>query len=385
VGFSVPTHLSLVKQRDLEDDGPPPPPYPGQADQATPKTGERKALSDIPGRADEDTPNTSERRAPSGIPVGRWDLACSIDVKGGLLQLNSAGEPTWTPSDDTSDRAYQRDGFSIFQAPSLPSTVARVMVASPSYTWECDANSVIGELLMPRRNNVCLRSLGKHLVVFEQTVLSDDRDRPPPKPRDDPKGCLCLKIEMLSSTNIWSITGTDIYQVEGDGNDLVVQSPKYLRLWDMAKGKFRWEIFEGSGDIHRIHGFTEKYIVRTVGYWHLLERTTGRTHGDFRLPSYPAFCDLNKKYHFGAVVSTGGLFLYKPGRKALYIFRITDKQVECRMWESAEDIQCLLVLRGDLDNLELELIGQKPTWKTKSEETTPVFRNTWLKKWVMSM
>lgn len=87
----------------------------------------------------------------------------------------------------------------------------------------------------------------------------------------------------------------------------------------MGKEKFGWENQEVAGRIYRIHGFTEKYIVRRVGDWHLLEPKTGRTHGDFCRPYYQTFYDLIKKYHFGAVVSTRGLFLYKAGRKVLFI------------------------------------------------------------------
>ena len=80
-------------------------------------------------------------------------------------------------------------------------------------------------------------------------MIVDDRSRPPPKPHDDPKGCLKVDSQSapLSTTSIWSITGTDIYQVEGDGNHLVIKTPEYLGLWDMAKekkgkrGKLRWE------------------------------------------------------------------------------------------------------------------------------------------------
>lgn len=81
------------------------------------------------------------------------------------------------------------------------------------------------------------------------------------------------------------------------------------------------------------------------------------------------------------MVSTSGLFLYKPCRKALFIFRIGDTHVKFRMWESTEDIQGSLLLRGDLENLKLELPGQKPAW-TKSEETQPVFRKGWLTKMI---
>jgi hypothetical protein len=68
--------------------------------------------------------------------------------------------------------------------------------------------------------------------------------------------------------------------------DKDMKSPKYLRLWDMAKGKFRWEREDFGG---RILGFTEKYVVRGEGYLHLHERKNGNVHGKFQLPSYHAY------------------------------------------------------------------------------------------------
>lgn len=216
--------------------------------------------------------------------------------------------------------------------------------------------------------------LGERLLVFERTILTKDRDRPPPKPRGDAKGC--LKIESLSS-NIWTITGTDIYQVEGYENDVVIRSPEFLRLWDMTKQKFRWER-ERSGDGH-IWGFTKKYIIIKVGHCHLHERKSGYVYGNFCLPHFTAFIDFNEDNHFGPVVSTGGLFLYKPCRKAIFIFQIRDRGVDFSIWESTDEIRGTLVLRGNLENLELALIGQKPTW-TKYEETVPVCRNSFIYK-----
>ena len=149
-----------------------------------------------------------------------------------------------------------------------------------------------------------------------------------------------------------TITGTDIYQVEGYENDIVIRSPRFLRLWDLAKGKYRWER-EGAGG--QICGFTRKYILLKVGYFWLRERKTGHLYGEFRLPIYTAFTSLKEEHHFGPVMSARGLFLYKPGRKAIFIFQIDDEKVDARIWESTVDIQGRLLLRGGLDNLELEL------------------------------
>lgn len=127
------------------------------------------------------------------------------------MRLNAAGKLTWT-----------QEVLGLSQ----------IAVTNKACNWICNANTIAGQLLMSGRDSISLRSLGKHLVVFDRTVVTEDRNRPPPKPRDDPKGS--IKVES-QSYDIWSITGTDIYQVKGDGNDLVVDSPEYLRLWDMAE------------------------------------------------------------------------------------------------------------------------------------------------------
>ena len=52
---------------------------------------------------------------------------------------------------------------------------------------------------------------------------------------------------------------------------------------------------------------------------------------------------------------------YKPGEKALYIVHIGDRNAELQVWESEDEIRGSLVMRSNLKNLELELIGQKLT------------------------
>lgn len=332
--------ISQSTQQSVDADDPPPPPY-------------------------------SEICTVPCIPGGRWDLACNINVQGPFVQLNATGEPTWMQvacATTDGDRGYRRDDFAITQ--NLP----EIMVTNQTYSWTCDANTHAGQLLMSKRDTISLRNLGERLLVFERTVMTKNLDRPTPKPREDPKGC--LKIESQSS-NIWTITGTDIYQVEGYENDVVIRSPEYLRLWDMAKGRFRWER-KGSGG-GRIWGLSQKFIVIKVGKCWLHERKTGNVHGEFYLPHYSAFIDFNENHHFGPVVSTDGLFIYKPCRKAIFVFEICDREVEFRIWESTTNIQGSLVLRGDLNNLEVEIIGQKPTW-TKYEEKEPVYRNDFIKK-----
>lgn len=208
--------------------------------------------------------------------------------------------------------------------------------------------------------------------MFERTVVTQDRSRPRPPPRADPRGC--LKVEPLSS-GIWVVSGTDIYQVKVDEGDLVVLSPGYLRLWDMEKNQLRWE----RDCVGRIQGLTKEYVVMDGYWWKLRNRKNGHLYGDFMFPIFPAFADLDERNHFGPVVSTRGLFLYKPCQKALCIFRIGDKDVEFRFWESTDIIKGSLVLRGDLENLELELVGQKRTW-SEHKTTERIFKRNWFER-----
>jgi hypothetical protein len=112
---------------------------------------------------------------------------------------------------------------------------------------------------------------------------------------------------------------------------------------------------------------------------HLYERKSGNIYGNFDLVHHRAFIDFDENKHFGPMMTTGGLVLYKPCRKAIFIFRVQDQEVDVRIWESTDDIQGALVLRGNLDNLELEIIGQTPRW-TKYEEKRPIYRNGFIKK-----
>lgn len=307
------------------------------------------------------------------IPGGCWDLACNIGVEGPLLQLNRFNEPKWAQDvSAVGERLYRRDGFGVTL------WLSHIRVKHEAREWLCDGNSYAGQLLMSGRNTISLRQLGERLLIFERTIMTNDRDRPPPKPRDDFKGC--LKIERVGPDNwsdIWTITGTDIYQVEGYENDVVVRSPRFLRLWDMAKGRLRWER-EGSSS-GCIWGFSEKFIIVKVGYCHLYERRNGNVYGNFDLVHHQAFIDFNLDNHFGPVMTLGGLVFYKPCQKAIFIFQIRNNEVDVRIWESTDVIQGALLLRGNLENLELKILGQKHEWR-KYEEKVRIYKNGPIKK-----
>ncbi|KZL82370.1 hypothetical protein CI238_13090 [Colletotrichum incanum] len=322
-------------------------------------------------------PPYTAKTTPLNLPHGHWNLACNIDVQGGDLQLNAKGEPVWTQDIEAADGAYRRDGFSVRLG------LAQIEVANPAYSWMCDANTVAG-MLLSSNNKVSLRNVGERLFVFEQAVERKEiSDRPLPKLRDDSQGC--LKVES-GSGNVWAITGTDIYQIDGDKDDLAVLSPNFLRLWDIAKGKLRWERSTTGGKhilgARRIWGFTEEYVVRDVGYIHLYERKTGRDYGYFQFPSFPAFIDFNDDNHFGPVVSTNGLFLYKPCSKALFIFRISAREALVRIWESSDVIRGSILLRGGIEDLEVKLIGENPNW-IKYEDNETVYKNSLFKRFLL--
>ena len=303
------------------------------------------------------------------LPDGYWDLACNIGVKAPFLQLNYIQTPKWARDVSAfGDRLYRRDGFGITLCQS------QIMVEHEAGKWICDANTYAGQLLMSTRSTVSLRQLGECLLVFERTIMTNDQDRPSPRPSADLKGC--LKVES-QGFDVWTIKGTDIYQVEGYENDVVVRSPRFLRLWDMAKRKFRWETEGASSGC--IWGFSQKHIMIKVGRCHLHERKSGYLYGTFDLVHQRAFIDFNLDNHFGPVMTLSGLVVYKPCQKAIFIFQIANNEVDVRIWESTDVIQGQMLLRGNLDNLELEILGQTHRWR-KYEEKMRIYKNGPIKK-----
>ena len=198
-------------------------------------------------------PNTSKQE--STILGQPWHLACTIPSKDVFLCLQPNGKPIWQ---DTSNldtpTGYRRDGFDI------DLILSGFHVENHSYTWSCPQDSSAAQLPQSKSDYLSLRNFGKRLVIFERKVVIKDPALPPQQPREDKKGC--LKAESTSH-GVWCITGTDIYQVEGDDDDLVIQSPTYLRLWNIAKKNFRWEFIEPRE--HRF-GLCDKYVVVQGGH-----------------------------------------------------------------------------------------------------------------------
>ncbi|KAK2059321.1 hypothetical protein LY76DRAFT_645578 [Colletotrichum caudatum] len=302
------------------EESPPPPPY--RATETTAVIAETASRS-----------AAEETNAPPDLPTGSWDLVLNTD-KGPLLQLRGTDQTTVT---------YQ------------------------NVKWTCESSSTAGRLLSDPGRQVCVRRLRQHLVVFEQTKIHEGFYPPPPKPMNDQTGP--LKVETASS-GILTVTGAVIHQVEGDGDDIVIvtlhqaksgdpagSTTQNISLWDMKKGKWRWKVSrEGSS---RIWGFTEDFILIKVGEVHLRRRKDGKTHGSF---PFPSFIYINPDHHHGPITSENKLFLYKPCKKAVLVWQVQDKSVRFRIWESADDIQGPLALRGSLDDLELTPVGQQCAW-----------------------
>jgi hypothetical protein len=106
------------------------------------------------------------------------------------------------------------------------------------------------------------------LAVFEQTIVVEDPRRPSPAPREDEKGSL----QVESKCNVSRIIGTDIYRVAGDERNIVIQSPRFLRLWNIAKNKFLWQRFNRPGKALLL---TNDYVICEAGNWFLHERKNG--------------------------------------------------------------------------------------------------------------
>jgi hypothetical protein len=175
--------------------------------------------------------STSEKGASSGIPGAGWDLACSIHMENEYWHLDFEGKPICmkqhTPDVATSLDYYQQDGFNVYLTTQHP-----IKVTNQTYTWLCEQNTLAADLLRSKRVNLSLRPFGRHLVVFEKTVVLKDPYRPRAEPREDRKGSLTVE----SKSGILCIMGTDIYHVKGDEKDLAIQWPKYIRLWDLTGG-----------------------------------------------------------------------------------------------------------------------------------------------------
>lgn len=291
----------------------------------------------------------------------RWDLACNVPSKDRLLRslhLDADGKPTWQRAcyNIKDPTQYERDGFLVDKEGPI------IKVTNHSSTWYCPKDTNAGRLLHSNLNDLSIRDFGNQLVVFEHTMRVDDRSRPPPPVREDKKDL--VQMESLPC-NIWCPTGIDVHQVAGDGEELVLHSPKYLRLWNIGKEKLLWEKYSPTGEILCL---SKKYVLVEYGDIHLIERRNGDTHGTFRLPLYPGFISFDKQTWLDPLVSSGGLIFLKRSPKVVYIFSVGERKVTFHIRESSESLEGPLLLRGGLDNLELTTIGQGHDWRIHKVE-----------------
>ncbi|KAK1503866.1 uncharacterized protein CCOS01_16941 [Colletotrichum costaricense] len=86
--------------------------------------------------------------------------------------------------------------------------------------WTCSSSSTAGMLLSDPHRQVHLMRLAQDLVVYDQAnVNKEPGPRRPSMAREGQPGP--LKVEMGSS-GILTITGAAVYQVDGDGDDIVM-------------------------------------------------------------------------------------------------------------------------------------------------------------------
>ncbi|KAH8655551.1 hypothetical protein BX600DRAFT_69897 [Xylariales sp. PMI_506] len=283
------------------------------------------------------------------IPHGIWDLATTINEDRGFLHLCAEGQPTRQETLPTVITGrYLRDGFCVYSHRSP------IEVTNKAYTWMSYGGTAV-ELLRSNHDHLRLMSINNQLILFQQTIKTNHFS---PKPAEDKKGYLQVKSE---STNVWTITGTDIYQVVGYEHDLVRDD---VGVDFLCLGP--------------------KYVIVDGHFNRLIERQTGRIHGEFMMPLHKEFYTIDSKHHFGPVVSRQGLVLYKLSPKAFYVLDFNDKNiVRIRVWEPEDEIQGSLVLRGSLENLELELLDQEPTWMKHELENERIFKYGLIKNRVM--
>jgi hypothetical protein len=289
--------------------------------------------------------------APSGgdigdssqILSGLWDLACTIEPSGPVLYRDVEGKATWsydpamtpTPTFD-----QQQD----------------IKITNQGRSWLCPTNSRAGQALKSQFDKLSMRRVGEQLVIFELSTVPKPTDLFAPDPSDDGKGV--LEVEDVS-IGVWYISGARIFQIEGDEQAFVIQSSRYIRLYDLQRKTMLWEkcaplgsqLF-GQKQIFCLNG---SYVVAKYGKYHLLKRSNGDTYGKFDLP-HGQVESVHERDRFGPLVSSSGLVLYRPSAEILYIFCIEDKKVEYRIWESETRIQGSLVLRGNLETLQLRFV-----------------------------
>jgi hypothetical protein len=286
-----------------------------------------------------------------------------------VLYLNATGKAAW----DDGPTSPTIHGLELDQPQDIT-------ITNQGRSWLCPVISNAGQALKSQSEGLTLRRFGEQLVIFELSTIPKATSLFSLEGSDDKEGA--LRVEQVS-TGVWHISGARIFEVEADEQDLVIQSPQYLRLYDMKRKAMRWEketpMTSKLFDMNRIFCLSGSYVVVKHGEYHLLKRSNGSTRGKFDLPE-GSVQSLHQEDRFGPLMSSSGLVLYKPCANILYILRISSDKVEYHILGSETKIVGSFVLLGDLEKLEWHLLDGDVTMKEpqrcieKVRKTTFVYR-----------
>lgn len=299
---------------------------------------------------------------------GPWDLAVSLHRPHEFAHLDPNGEVTRVSHDPpgggvTAD-GFERDGFRGNITPS------HIKITNGVYTWLCDRDKTAGQQLLSAGDPPSLICFGKQLVVYTRAPLveAESERRPPLSSSNEQE-----RLTITSHSGIWLISGAKV-RVAGDEDDLLVQTPTRLMLWSMSKEKFIWTKDQKAKYVGTIC-LTEQFaLVRSEGIsgtFYLHTRKDGKSYASFTLPLYDGFYCCDSGLLFGPVASRSSLVLCKPAKRGICVFRVGKKSLDITFWESDVDLEGLLLLRGDIDNLELRhgsgqalrYRGRKESWR----------------------
>ena len=300
-------------------------------------------------------PTPNKRQTELKILTQSWDLALNIPPNSSLLRLDHNGKPTWyqTAADNTS--TYRHSGFDVDLAQP------EVRVRNHLDVWRIPEESYMAYALHKRRDDVTLESFGQHLVTHSRRLISQDRRRSRNTGEAD-EGKNAIRIECISD-GVFNIDGlSGVCQLEGDNHDLVLRTPRFLRLWNIATREFRWRIRYIDGRVMCLSG---NYILYQDSeefdkVW-LVQRKNGHVYGSVTIPIPSATSTLGNEPYSNIWRTESDLIVWNRPR-ALIIFRLSADVVEYRVWKSANEIRGAILVKGSLETLSVEIIGQEPCW-----------------------
>ena len=134
----------------------------------------------------------------------------------------------------------------------------------------------------------------------------------------------------------------------------------------MATREFRWKKRYIDG---RIICLSVNYVLYQsngdFGNICLVQRKNCHVHSDFTMPIPSAMSALGNEPHSDFWRARSDLIIWNRSR-TLIILRLSANVVEYRVLESAEEIRGAILLKGSLESLSVEIIGQEPCWSTQS-------------------